>query len=133
MNLIHGALFAVLTFMGSISLSAQNWFPPAQAAIVIEAQLNVLSEPPALVSPSQSLITKQQISSQNAQLGCPDCLSKNVKYLFLKLVIERLKNGEETGEAVGAVRSQMISNSNNNATMLATIQSTYEYILGILS
>ena len=45
MKFIHVALFAVMTFMGSISLSAQQWLPPAQAQVVIVDALNQLNAP----------------------------------------------------------------------------------------
>ena len=134
MNLIHGALFVVLTFMGTISLSAQtNWLPPAEAATVISNELAQLALPPAPPASQGGLVPKQIIADQTSKIGCPDCLLKNVKYQFLTLVMQKLKEGEATGVAVGEVRAQMISLSNNNATMLATIQTAYEFMINRLS
>lgn len=132
MNLIRAALFAVFAFMGTYSLSAQqNWLPPAQAAVVLENALIQLHEVPAPV-PSAGLTTKQAILEQNAKSGCTDCLLKSVKSYFATNVMDLLKQGTDTGDAVEQVRATMITNANGNPTGLNAIQAAYEWMQQIL-
>ena len=132
MNLVHGALVVVLTFMGTFSLSAQNWLPSVQAVAVIANELAVLAEAPTPV-PSAGITTKQQMSEQNAKIGCTDCLLTNVKYQFLQLALVKIKEGTATGTAVQEVYQLMLGKSNNNPTMISTIQQAYEFMLDKLS
>jgi hypothetical protein len=132
MNLIHGVLVAVLTFMGTVSLSAQNWLPAAQAANVIASELNVLEGQPA-PQPAAGFTTKQQVYGAKAAAGCPSCVLNHAKILYLKLVMVKLKNGTDTGTAVNEVRTQMLNNANNNAQLIQTVQNAYEFVLGLLS
>lgn len=132
MNLIRAALFAVFAFMGTVSLSAQqNWLPAPQAIVVMTNELNNLANPPA-PSPGSTLITKQQLSEQYAKSGCQDCLLRSVKEQFLLLSLKEIKLGADTGSAVESVRAMMIANANNNANLLATIQTAYQYMDSIL-
>lgn len=134
MNLIRAALFAVFAFMGTISLSAQqSWLPPASAIVVITNELDQLQEP-FVPAPTSSFTTKQQIIEENAKsgVGCSDCQLRAVKEQFLMLTLLRLKQGMDTGAAVEEVRALMISGSGNNASMLAAIQSGYQYMDSVL-
>lgn len=132
MNLIRAALFAVLAFMGTISLSAQqSWLPPAQAIIVIENELNQLHgqiDVPA----ASGLQPKSVILENYVRVGCPDCMLKSVKRRFLLLTAQRIKLGMETGQAVEEVRALFISESHGNPTFLSNIQLAYEYMAVIL-
>ena len=129
MNLIRVALFAVMTFVGTISLSAQNWLPPAQAEVVISNELAVLAEPPAAPAPTASIQTKQEMLANFAKLGCSDCELKGVKYQFLTQTMHRIHGGMTTGDAVADVRAFLIANANNNAHVLNLIQQAYEFML----
>ncbi len=134
MNLIRAALFAVFAFMGTISLSAQqNWLPPAQAIVVINQQLDLLSEP-FVPAPTASFSTKEQLIEQNAKsgVGCSDCSLRAVKEAYLTLTLLRIKQGMDTGTAVEEVRALMISGSGNNAALLVSIQNGYAYMDSIL-
>lgn len=134
MNLIRAALFAVFAFMGTISLSAQqNWLPPAQAIVVINQQLDLLSEP-FVPTPQASLSTKELLIEQNAKsgVGCSDCSLRAVKEAYLTLTLLRIKQGMDTGQAVEEVRALMIGGSGNNAAMLVSIQNGYVYMDSIL-
>lgn len=128
MILIRAALFAVFAFMGTISLSAQNgWLPPAAAVVVITDELNKLNQPP---TPSgNTLTTKQALLEANTKIGCSDCFLKSVKREFLERTMLKLKLGAtDTGVAVSEVRAEFIQNANNNPTVLATIQTAYEFM-----
>ena len=127
MILIRAALFAVFAFMGTISLSAQNgWLPPAAAVVVITDELNKLNQLP---TGGASLTTKQALLEANAKSGCTDCFLKSVKRQFLEGTMLKLKLGAtDTGVAVEEVRAELIQNSNNNPTVLATIQNAYQYM-----
>ena len=131
MNLIRAALFAVFAFMGTVSLSAQQWLPAPQAIVVITNELDNLANPPA-VSPGSTLISKQQLSDVYAKSGCTDCLLRSVKRLFLEQTLQQIKLGSDTGVAVESVRAEMIAKSNGNATLLANIQTAYQYMDSIL-
>lgn len=131
MNLIRAALFAVFAFMGTVSLSAQNWLPAPQAIVVMTNELNNLSNPPA-PSPGSTLTTKQQLSEEYAKSGCQDCLLRSVKQQFLILALKEVKLGSDTGAAVESARAYMIQNANGNANLLATIQTAYQYMDSIL-
>jgi len=134
MNLIRAALFAVFAFMGTLSLSAQGWLPAQQAIVVINAELELLSEPPVPVAGNNGTISKQQNSDKYAKsgLGCSDCQLHAVKTAFLELSLLRIKQGMDTGDAVNEVRALMISGSGNNLAMLNTIQTAYVFMELIL-
>lgn len=131
MNLIRAALFAVCAFMGTISLSAQqNWLPPAEAIVVLNNELDKLTEKPVPV-PTASISSKQLLVEQNAKsggVGCSDCMVRSVKEQFLMLTLLRIKEGMDTGPAVLEVRALLISNANNNPTLLSAIQTAYLYM-----
>ena len=132
MNLIRAALFAVFAFMGTLSLSAQqNWLPPAQAIVVINNELEAIAEPPA-PAPTTVITSQQQLLEEKAMVGCDGCLQTSVRYHFLKGTLIQIKSGVDTGDAVESVRAQMISGSNNNATLLANIQTAYEFMQNVL-
>lgn len=132
MNLIRAALFAVFAFMGTVSLSAQqNWLPAPQAIVVLSNELNNLGNPPA-PSTGNTLQTKQQATDAFAKSGCTDCMLRAVKEQFILLTLKEIKLGADTGSAVESVRALMISGSNGNAQLLATIQTAYQYMDSIL-
>jgi hypothetical protein len=133
MNFIRVALFAVFAFMGTISLSAQSWLPPAQAIVALNQQLDILSEPPVPNQPAGNVIaTQDAFLEANAKSGCPNCELKSVKYHFAKWTLQRIKSGTDTGAAVEEVRAFMISNANNNVSVLGTIQAGYVWMDSIL-
>jgi hypothetical protein len=132
MNLIHGALLVVMTFMGSLSLSAQSWLPPAQAAVVITNELNGLDVQPA-PTPAAGVSSKKDILAKNAAVGCADCQEKHVKKQYLRMVAAKLKNGVATGTAVEEVRTEMLNNAGNNVSLIQNVQNVYEFVVGLLS
>lgn len=131
MILIRAALFAVFAFMGTISLSAQSWLPPAAAIVVLQNEYDQLSQPPAPVQPGgNSFYSKQQLSDLNAKSGgCTDCTLRAVKFQFVFLTLKAIREGADTGAAVSDVRSLMISGSGGNAALLTAIQQAYDYML----
>jgi hypothetical protein len=130
MNLIRVALFAVFAFMGSISLSAQSWLPPATALVVYTNALNDLDAPPSSPAPSgNSVSSKQTVLGEFASspLNCSNCALNSVKVQYLKMTIQRLKEGMDTQAAVNEVRGIML-NGMNNIPMISAIQSGYAYM-----
>ncbi len=131
MNLIRAALFAVFAFMGTISLSAQSWLPPAAAAVVISNELTLLNAPDAPV-PTQSGLSGLK-DRRTSDVNCSECLLKNVKKQFLTMTLTKLKNGAtDTGVAVEEVRVFLIGGANGNNTLLTAIQQGYQYMDTIL-
>jgi hypothetical protein len=134
MNLIRAALFAVFAFMGTLSLSAQTWLPPAQAIVVLNAELVALqNEPPVPPAPAGVASSSQQLNDQNAKSGCADCMLKAVKKSFMEMSLLRIKQGTDTQVAVTEVRTIMIGAANNNAQLLSTIQSGFVFMNDILN
>ncbi len=134
MNLIRAALFAVFAFMGTLSLSAQTWLPPAQAIVVLNAELVALqNEPPTPPASSGVATSQQQANDQQAQSGCTDCTLKSAKQSFMELSLLRIKQGMDTGAAVTEVRTFLISAANNNAQALSTVQSAFVFMNDILN
>lgn len=133
MNFIRVALFAVFAFMGTISLSAQTWLPPAAAIVVITNELDQLNDLP-VPTPTNVIGTSQQVQEQNAQSGlnCSACAEKAVREAYLTLTLLRLKSGMDTGASVEEVRSLMVSGSGNSPSMLSAIQSGFLYMDNIL-
>ena len=133
MNLIRAALFAVFAFMGTLSLSAQGWLPPAAAIVKINTELELLNEPPVPVAGNGGTISKQQNSDKYAKSGgCADCTVNAVKKAFLELSALRIKQGMDTGVAVNEVRALMVADAGNNLAMLNAIQTAYVYMEFIL-
>jgi hypothetical protein len=133
MNLIRTVLIAVVAFMGTVSLSAQQgWLPAPQAIVVITNELDNLANPPAPPSAGSTLTSKQQMTDVYAKSGCTDCLQRSVKRLFLEQTLQEIKLGSDTGAAVESVRAYMIANTNGNATLLTNIQTAYQYMESIL-
>jgi hypothetical protein len=132
MNLIRAALFAVFAFMGTVSLSAQNWLPPAAAIPVINAELDVLKNVP-MPTTGSTLMSQQQLSDENAKSGgCTDCLLRNVKISMMEMTLVEIKQGADTGTAVEGVRTLMISAANNTPSVLTAINDAYQYMDSIL-
>jgi hypothetical protein len=134
MNLIRVALFAVFAFMGTLSLSAQTWLPPAQAIVKLNTELAALqNEQPTSPTPPGVASSQQQMSDMNAKSGCADCMLKAVKKSFMEMSLVRIKEGADTGVAVTEVRTVMINAANNNAQLLSTIQSGFVFMNSILN
>ena len=135
MKFIHVALFAVLTFMGSISLSAQqNWLPPAQAQSVIKVALQQLHAPAPTPVKGVGNYNPSTSSGPNGKTaGCPDCTLNAVKEAFLLQVLERSHQGMATGAAVDEVRAMMIAGANNTPSLLTAIQTAYVWVTDLLS
>jgi len=131
MNLIRAALFAVFAFMGTVSLSAQNWLPAPAAIPVIQNELQLLNQVP-VPSPGTLMTSSQQVSDQYAKSGCPDCTLKSIKVRMLEMSAEQIKQGVDTGTAVQDVRAQMIVGAANNAVLLTNISASYNYMQSIL-
>ena len=136
MILIRATLFAVFAFMGTISLSAQNWFPPATALVVLQTEYDLLQIPSAPTAPTgNSLSTKEQLVELNAKSNgqCSNCMLHAVKEQFVFLTLLEIKHGSDTGAAVATVRAQMINSANNTAGLLTAIQQAYDYMVVKLS
>ena len=134
MNLIRAALFAVFAFMGTLSLSAQTWLPPAQAIVVLNAELAALqNEPPVPPASSGVATSQQQLNDQQAKSGCTDCTLKSAKQSFMELSLLRIKQGMDTGQAVTEVRTFLIDSANNNAQALSIVQSAFVFMNDILN
>ena len=129
MNLIRAALFAVLAFMGTISLSAQVvWKSPAQAKEVIQTELNVLNAPPSIPAPILGM-QESEMSLQYARNSCPDCMVLKFKKEFMKMTLLKLLEGaNDTGAAVQEVRAVFMNAAGTNQSALANVQTTYLYI-----
>ncbi len=133
MNLIRAALFAVFAFMGTLSLSAQGWLPPAAAMVVIQNELEQLHEPPVPVkSGGLNISLQQQNQEDEAKSGCTSCLLKSVKDVFLVRTRIEIRGGADTGTAVGNVHAELILGSSNNGALLAAISDAHDYMEDIL-
>ena len=134
MNLIHGALLVVLTFMGTMTLSAQNWYQPPAAAIAIDQAITTLAaEAPTPPANSGSMTTKQNVFGEYAKVGCNNCQARAVKLQYLKMTMLKLKEGVPTGTAVEEVKAQMLGMAGNHQQLLSLINSTYLYMVDLLS
>ncbi len=134
MNLIRAALFAVFAFMGTLSLSAQTWLPPAQAIVVLNTELAALqNEQPTPPAMSGVATSQQQANDQKAKSGCTDCTLSSAKKSFMELSLLRIKQGMDTGAAVTEVRAFLISSANNNASALSIVQSAFVFMNDILN
>ena len=134
MNFIRVALFAVFAFMGTISLSAQSWLPPAAAIVVITNELDQMNNDLPVPQPSNVIGNQQQVLDENAKsaFNCSACAERAVREAYLMETLLRLKSGQDTGASVEEVRTMMITGSGNNASMLSAIQSGYLYMDTIL-
>ena len=135
MNLIRIALFAVLTFMGTISLSAQqNWHPPATAIVEINDALGQLNSPPAAPTKASPTLITKTVPGLNTQVGeCSDCMLNGVKVAFLEQVLLRIKQGGDVGASVDEVRTMFIGGANNSPSLLAAINTAYIFVVDLLS
>ena len=134
MNLIHGLLFAVLTFMGSISLSAQAWLPPADAVPAISQALDVLEQP--MQSPTKSVGSFNSLPTSGPAgktAGCAECTDRAVKIAFLTQTGLRIKQGMPTGQAVDEVHALLIGGANGTPSLLASIATAYAFVVDLLS
>ena len=134
MKFIHVALFAAMTFMGSISLSAQQWLPPAQAQVVIVDALNQLNAP----APTPGKVPGKFISSTNSgpngkTAGCTDCTLTAVKKAFLLQTLDRIHHGLPVGDAVNEVHLMMINGANGTPSLLSAIEDAHDYVVDLLS
>ena len=126
MNLIHGVLFVLFAFVGTFSLSAQNFYPNPQAAGVVVAELNALSVP----SKAGQATFSQTNTGQPVQSSTVDQNNLTpLKIAVLQLIIVELKNGVPTGDAIENVFGQLPA-SGARATKLATVKA---YIIDLLS
>ena len=135
MNLIRIALFAVLTFMGTISLSAQqNWHPPATAIVEINDALGQLNAPPAPLSKATPTNINRTAPDQNSIVGeCSNCTLNAVKTAFLEQVLLRIKQGGDVGASVDEVHVMFIGGANGDPALLAAINTAYIFVVDLLS
>lgn len=133
MVIIRGVLFAVFAFMGTLSLSAQNWLPAPQAATVLMTEIGKLKEVPAPPTSATGMAPKEIILDQHAKTGCTTCKSDAVKVMFLERVLLNIKLGDDTGTAVIKVRDELITNANGNAGLLDLVNEAYQYAVSKLS
>lgn len=134
MNFIRIALFAVLTFMGTISLSAQNWVPPATAIVDINGALDQLHVPQ--VAPTKATPTNINTPAvmQNAMVGeCANCTLTSVKIAFLEQVLLKVKQGGDVGVSVDEVKTMFIGGANNEPSLLGAINTSYIFVVDLLS
>ncbi len=134
MNFIRIALFAVLTFMGTISLSAQNWVPPATAIVGINGALDQLHVLP--VAPTKATPTNINTPAvmQNAMVGeCSNCTLTSVKIAFLEQVMLKVKQGGDVGVSVDEVNAMFIGGANNEPSLLNAINTSYIFVVDLLS
>ena len=121
MNLIHGVLVALFAFMGSVSLSAQTFYPSSQAAGIISTELT------ALASPAKGTPTTGTIVAPNGAL-------QSLKVTMLQMVMVELKKGAATGDAIETVFGQVSqlpgSDQGSRSTQLATVKA---YVIDLLS
>lgn len=135
MVIIRGVLFAVFAFMGTLSLSAQNWHPAPLAASVILNEIDKLNQVPAPPVVS-GLAPKQVVSNQkdpHAQSGCATCKTDAVKKMFLERVLLNIKLGDDTGTAVLKVRDELIANAGNSSALLTLVNEAYLFAVSKLT
>ena len=122
MNLIHGVLVALFAFMGSVSLSAQNYYPNPQAAGIVIAEMTALSSP-----------TKGTPSNTGTMVA-PNEAIQSLKVTMLQMVLIELKQGVPTSNAIETVFDQVGqqpgSNQGSRPTQLATVKA---YVIDLLS
>lgn len=135
MNLIHGVLFAVLTFMCSASLSAQSWHAPVVAIQEIQNTLNTIQNP---TPPStQTSIANPESIRPKKVANTPaskDVTLSNLKVAFLQQVLTQIKQGVATGDAVESVHAQFLQLSGNDfGDRQNQINTVYLYVVDLLS
>lgn len=122
MNLIHGVLVALFAFMGSVSLSAQTFYPSSQAAGIISTELT------ALASPTKGT------PSNTGTIVAPNATIQSLKVTMLQMVMLELKKGAATGDAIETVFGQVSqlpgSDQGSRSTQLATVKA---YVIDLLS
>lgn len=135
MNLIHGVLFAVLTFMCSASLSAQSWHAPVVAIQEIQSTLNTIQNPTppstqTSIANPESIRPKKVANTQASK----DVTLNNLKVAFLQEVLTQIKQGVATGDAVESVHAQFLQLSGNDfGNRQNQINTVYLYVVDLLS
>jgi hypothetical protein len=123
MNFIHGVLFALFAFLGSVSLSAQTFYSNGQAAAAIVTELTALSQPPTKALPTVS-----------GNMSVTDPAFTSLKVTVLELVMLELKKGVPTGDAIENVFSQLNQmsgvNQGDRASKLVAVKA---YVIDLLS
>lgn len=120
------AVLAFVTFMG-MSASAQTYQSPAQATSTISTALLSLSKP-ALPS-ANGQVQAAHDNSFSAKVT-PEATLRNLKIMYLKEVLLRLKQGSTTGAAIEDTYSML--NANLNGRPVSLIDQTRQYVSDLL-
>ncbi len=135
MNLIHGVLFAVLTFMCSASLSAQSWHAPVVAIQEIQSTLNTLQNPAPPTN--QTSISNPESIRPTKYANTPAVKAvvvENLKVAFLQQVLIQIKQGATTGDAVESVHAQFLQMPGVDVSDRQNqINTVYLYVVDLLS
>lgn len=135
MNLIHGVLFAVLTFMCSASLSAQSWHAPVVAIQEIQSTMNTIQNP-APPTTQTSIANPESIRPKKVANtpASKDVALNNLKLAFLQQVLIEIKQGATTGDAVESVHAQFLQMPGaDGGDRLNQINTVYLYVVDLLS
>ncbi|MEO6758663.1 MAG: hypothetical protein ABIO24_04345 [Saprospiraceae bacterium] len=122
---------AAMTFMGTLSVSAQSYFTPSQAVAVTEATLTELSQstPSKTIQPS-STPAGNVTPAQSAVVTNPS-ISLALKVSYLMQVKINLKMGLGTQAAIEQVYNNLAPNANGSRIILLGAAKTY--VVGLLS
>lgn len=116
----------VMTFMGAVSVSAQNFYPNGQAAAIIATELGTLSGPTSKAVPPTSQ-TNGGMIVQSATIDASNLAP--LKIAVLELIMVELKHGADTQTAIENVFSALPA-VGDRATKLATV---HAYVIDLLS
>lgn len=118
----------VMTFMGAVSVSAQNYFPNGQALTIVGTELTTLSGSGKSTQPS-SLVNGGGIQAQAAEVN-PSNLTP-LKVSILQAIQLELKYGADTGTAIENVFSPLENGAvGDRAIKLQTVKT---YVIDLLS
>lgn len=123
---------AAMTFMGTVSVSAQSYFTPSQALAVTEATLTELTQQPiAKVAPANgTLINTGSGIAQSATVN-DNSILLSLKIAYLQEMIINIKSGLATQEAI----DQVYSTASNGApaARLTLLGAAKLYVVDLLS
>ena len=114
-----------MTFLGSVSVSAQNYYSNSQAAAVIGTELNALAQGPSQnksAGGSSTLLNQPVTPSQSVEFNA-------IKVVVLGQIMQQLKEGVSTGTAIDNVFNA-IPATGTRAILLADVKA---HIIDLLS
>ena len=123
---------AAMTFMGTVSVSAQSYFTPGQALAVTEATLDQLSQTSITkAAPSNANLIGAAANTAQAPTVNNNSLLLVLEIAYLTDVQTNLKLGEGTQQAIDSVYNNLAPNASGaRIVLLGTVKA---YVVDLLS